>query len=209
MSMRLLLALTALMASGTPNVAKLILKPSQIGPGYILVRRSDGNGVVNTVTLDLCGRTGYASEGLRTTRLQVNYLKPNSRIGLSNEVVTYQPGGAAQAMREVARHADHCPNHPIDSGAPGLPKLLFTITRIHDSKLLKGAVAVKVRVRGTVKGKKIDQISYGIYQRVGNVLSGTYSFQVGPYSPEQKILALHAAEQSARNLLHNAGIPTA
>ena len=211
MSMRMLLALTALMASGTPNVAKLILKPAQVGPGYVLIRRSDGNGVVNTVTLDLCGRGGYPSEGLRATRLQVNYLKPRSPIWISNEVVTYRPGGAVQAMREVAQHADHCPTHPIDSGEAGLPKLLFTITRIHDSRLLTGAVAVKVRVRGTVKGKTVDQISYGVYQRFGNVLSGTYSFAIGPNTPAQRILALHAAEQSARNLLHggNAGTPTA
>jgi hypothetical protein len=121
----------------------------------------------------------------------------------------YKRGGAVQAMREVAQHADHCPTHPIDSGEQGLPKLRYTITRIRDSKLLQGAIAVQVRVRGTVKGNQVDQISYAIYQRVGNVLSGVYSFEQGPNTPPQRILALHAAEQSARNLLHNAGIPTA
>jgi hypothetical protein len=209
--MRMLLVLAALVATGTPNVTKLILKPAQVGPGYVLFRMAGGAGVKNTVTLDLCGRTGYPSERLRATRLQVNYLKKKSLLGISNEVVTYEPGGAAQAMREVIHHADNCPNRPIDSGAPGLPPLTFTITRIHDTKLLKGALAVMVRVRGTVNGKKVDQISYAVYQRLGNVFSGTYSLSAEPNTPAQRILLLHAAEQSAQNLVHgnNTGSPTA
>ena len=200
--MRTLLALSALLATGTPNVAKLILKPAQVGPGYVLFHIAGGVGVKNTVTLDLCGVTGYPSERRRATRLQVSYLKKQGKVGISNEVVTYQPGGAAQAMQEVTQHADNCPNRPIDSGAAGLPPLRFTITRIHDAKLLKGALAVMVRAQGTVKGKKVDQISYAVYQRLGNVLSGTYSAIAGPNTPGQRALLLHAAEQSAQNLLH-------
>jgi hypothetical protein len=208
--MRMLLALAALVATGTPNVAKLILKPAQVGTGYVLFHIVGGAGVKNTVTLDLCGVTGYPSERLRATRLQVSYLKKKSQIGISNEVVTYKPGGAAQAMREVIHHADNCPNGPVDSGAAGLPPLRFTITRIHDAKLLRGALAVMVRVRGTVKGKEVDQTSYAVYQRLGNVLSGTYSLSAGPNTPAQRSLLLHAAEQSAQNLIHgNAGSPTA
>lgn len=207
--MRTLLALVALLGTGTPNVAKLILKPAQVGPGYVLFHMVGGAGVTNTVTLNLCGLAGYPSERRRATRLQVTYLKRKSPIGISNEVVTYRPGGAAQAMREVIHHADTCPSHPIDTGQAGLPPLLVTITRIHDANLLKGALAVKERVRGTVKGKKFDQISYAVYQRLGDVLSGTYS--VGANTRAQRSLLLHAAEQSARNLIHanNVGTPTA
>jgi hypothetical protein len=170
-----------------------------------------GAGVTNTVTLNLCGVAGYPSEGRRATRLQVTYLKKRAKIGISNEVVTYRPGGAAQAMREVIHHADACPSHPIDTGQAGLPKLLVTIKRIHDAKLLKGALAVEVRVRGTVKGKKFDQTSYAVYQRRGDVLSGTYSLSAGPNTATQRSLLLHSAEQSAQNLIHgnNAGTPTA
>ena len=88
----------------TPTVAKVILLPAQVGKGYVLVTRSDGYGL-KTRTLDLCGTTNYPSEKLRTSRLQVNYLKNKSKLGISNEVVTYKAGGAAQAMREVIRHA--------------------------------------------------------------------------------------------------------
>jgi hypothetical protein len=221
--MHVVAALAALIvATGPPpNVKKLILQPSQVGTGYVLLQRQDGVGVNGTVTLDLCGRAGYPSERLRATRLQVNYAAQDKPLGLSNEVVTYKPGGAAEAMREVSRHADNCPARPISTGDAGLPPLRFTITRVTDSKLLKGYVAVKIRVRGTVKvrvrvkgkiqlqSRKVDQISYAVYQRRGDVLSGTYSY--GPNSPAQLHFALHAAEQSAANLRrgHNAASPTA
>jgi hypothetical protein len=206
--MRIVVLLAAALVTN-PSVAKLILQPDQVGKGYVLLQRTDGVGVKNTVTLDLCGRQGYPSEKLRTTRLQVNYLKPGSTLGLSNEVVTYKPGGAEQAMREVARRAATCPNHAIVTGEPGLPPLRFKITRIGDSNLLKGYLAVRVRVTGTVKGKHVDETSYAVYQRRGNVLSGVYSF--GPNTPAQLKFALHAAEQSAKNLRNGgkAGGPTA
>lgn len=196
--MRILLALAAVVATG-PNVTKLILTPAQVGKGYVLLERRDGVGVTNTVTLDLCGLSGYSSEKLRTTRLQVNYLKRGTTLGLSNEVVTYKPGGAVRAMREVLQHTLHCPKGPVATGQAGLPPLHFTATRIQDPKLLKGAIAVRVRVTGKIKGKPVDETSYAVYQRLGNVLSGTYSF--GANTPTQQRFALQAAEQSAKNLL--------
>jgi hypothetical protein len=204
--MRVLLVLAALIASPTPDVTKLILTPAQVGPGYVLLQRSDGFGVTNTVTMDLCGRSGYPSETLRKARLQVNYLKMNSTLGLSNEVVVYKKGGAAQAMREVIHHATTCPTTPIATD-PSLPPLRFTITRLASSKLLRGSLAVRVRVRGTVpvrvkgkvRSKHVDQTSYAVYQRLGDVLTGTYSF--GPNTQEQLRFVMHAAQQSAANLL--------
>lgn len=206
--MRFLLALAALVASPTP-VTKMILTPAQVGPGYVLLQRQDGLGVTNTVTLDLCGRGGYPSEKLRTQRLQVNYLKRGTTLGLSNEVVRYKPGGARQAIAEASQHARTCPSRPIASGDPTLPPLRFTIARITGTKLLPGYLAVRVRVRGTVRGKYVDETSYAVYQRLGNVLSGTYSF--GPNTKAQLRFVLHAAQQSAANLRHGqaAGGPTA
>ncbi len=196
--MRILLALAVAATAGALDVKKLLLLPAQVGKGYSVYERKDGFGVNGTVTLDLCGRSGYTSEKQRTARIQVNYLKTLKEPGLSNEVVTYKPGGAALAMREVLQHAQNCPTTPIKTGEPGLPPLRFTITRVEDSKLLKGYLAVRVRVRGTVNGKKVDQISYAAYQRHGNVLSGVYSF--GPNTAQQREFFLHAAEESAKNL---------
>src|SRR6266446_6413400 len=76
----------------TPKVGKLILRAGQVGPGYVLFQRMDGHGVKTQVTLDLCG-SDYPSETLRVTRLQTNYLHRGTTTGISNEVVTYRPGG--------------------------------------------------------------------------------------------------------------------
>jgi hypothetical protein len=205
--MRILLAIAVVTVAAAPDVKKLLLLPAQLGKGYMVYQRQDGSGVNGTVTMDLCGRTGYTSEKLRTTRLQVNYLKTIKDTGFSNEVVTYKPGGAAIAMQEVIQHAENCPDTPIRTGDPSLPPLRFTISRVKDSKLLKGYLAVRVRVRGTVNGKKVDQISYAAYQRLGNVLSGVYSF--GPNTAQQRELFLHAAEESAKNLQRGGPPPSA
>ncbi|MES1247004.1 MAG: hypothetical protein ABUS54_04945 [Actinomycetota bacterium] len=196
----IVVALAAL-ALAAPNLGNVILKPTQVGTGYGVYARSDGFGVKSAPTLDLCGRAGYASEKLRVGRLQVNYLKANTALGLSNEVVTYKTGGAAQAMREVAQHATTCPKTPVKTGEAGLGPIRFTITPVHDSKLLKGYVAVRVHAVGKLtSGKKVDNISYAVYQRNGDVLSGVYSF--GPDTPAQLQFVLHAAEQSAQILRH-------
>lgn len=195
-------------AAAPINLNNVLLKPAQVGKGYAAYYRTDGFGVKAAPTLDLCGRAGYPSEKQRVGRLQVNYLKEKEPIGLSNEVVTYKSaGGAQQALREVLQHARTCPNKAITTGEPGVGKLKFTITQLRDSKLLKGAVAVKVRAVGKLtNGKKVDQTSYAVYQVLDNVLSGVYSF--GPNTAAQKAFALHAAEQSAQVLRKQVDKPT-
>jgi hypothetical protein len=205
---RIALALATVLAGplAAPDVSHVVLKPTQVGKDYVLLTQKNGSLVKGQVTLNLCG-TGYASELLRTTRLQVNFASAKSPVAISNEVVTYRAGCAAQAIREVTHRAATCPHHPIDSGSKGLPKLTFTITPVKDPHLLKGYVAVRVDVKGTVKGKAVAQTSYAIYQQRGNVLSGIYSFGGGP--AEQRKLALHAAEQSAINLRRGgSGVPS-
>jgi hypothetical protein len=197
--MRIALALAALAfaPAAAPNVDSLVLRPAQVGTGYVMLARTDGRGVRGTVTMNLCG-TNYASEGLRATRLQVNYLKNNGATGLSNEIVAYKAGGAAQAMHEVIAHARTCPAGLLPSGVAGVPPLRYEVTRIAVPGLLKGYLAVRVRTIGNVNGKHIDQISYAVYQRLGEVLSGVYSF--GPDTGAQRDFCIAAARQSARNL---------
>jgi hypothetical protein len=195
---RIALALATVVAGplAAPDVSHIVLKPTQVGKDYVLLTQKNGNLVKGQVTLNLCG-TGYASELLRTTRLQVNFASAKSPVAISNEVVTYRGRGAAQAMREVTRRAATCPHTPIDSGSKGVPKLTFKLTPVKDAHLLKGYLAVRVDVTGTVKGKRVAQTSYAIYQQHGNLLSGIYSFGGGPAA--QLKVALHAAEQSALN----------
>lgn len=192
------LAVAALVSQA--NLAKLVLKPSAVGAGYVLVQRSDGKGTAQR-TLDLCGTKNYASEKLRSGRLQVDYLKQKTTIALSNEVVTYNDGGAAQAMREVAQHVKSCPAKPI--AFEGQPPLRYKITRIVDSKLLSGSIALRIDVSGKINGKPVHAIRFAIYQRLGSVLSGVYSYAVSSVTAAaQEQFALHAAEASAATLRH-------
>jgi len=194
----MLVALAAAVLVSPPNLNKLVLKPAAVGAGYVLVRRTDGQGTAQR-TLDLCGTSNYGSERLRSGRLQVDYLKQNGTLALSNEVVAYKGGGAAEAMREVAQHADNCPNKPI--AFEGQPPLKYTITRLVDSKLLKGYLALRVVVTGKVKGQPVRAVRYAIYQRFGNLLSGVYSYAAtGVPDPDQQTFVLHAAEASAKAL---------
>jgi len=102
----------ALALAVQPSPSRLVLKPAQVGQGYVQLQRTDGHGTAQR-TLDLCGTKDYASEALRSARLQVDYLKPNGPYRISNEVVVYKAGGAARAMKEVTQHATNCPSTPI------------------------------------------------------------------------------------------------
>jgi hypothetical protein len=205
MRIALAVAATVLAPAALPNVDRLVLQPGQVGKGYVMLSRADGRGVKGTVTMNLCG-TDYPSEALRASRLQVNYAARGTALGLSNEVVAYKAGGAAVAMREVIAHARGCPSTPLPSGVPGVPPLKYEVTRLIVPGLLKGYLAVRVRTIGTFNGKHVDQISYAVYQRLGNVLSGVYTY--GPDTAAQRAFCLAAARQSASNLRH-AGISNA
>jgi len=201
-----MLALVAVALAAQPNLAKIVLKASAVGPGYVLVQRTDGQGTAQR-TLDLCGTSNYPSESLRVNRLQVDYVKQNAKLALSNEVVTYRPGGAVEAMQEVAQHASTCPNKPI--AFEGQPPLTYKITRVPDSKLLPGALALRVDVSGKIKGKKVSAVRFAVYQRLGNTLSGVYSYAVtGESGAAQEKFVLHAAEASAKALRAQAAPPS-
>jgi len=209
---RLALVLTAIACSGglavstparsdtKPSVSRIVLTGAQIGPGYRLIQRPDGHGVAGFVTLDLCGYT-FRSEQLRVARLQVNYVRPGSAVKLSNEVVVYRPGGAAEAMREVAAAARTCPKTPVSSTVQGVGPLSYRITRLTDSRLLPGAIALRLRIGGVVRGKRLSETVVSIYQWHGNVFSGVYGY--GGTTATREAIATHAAAESAANLKRN------
>ena len=78
----------------SPDLSKIVLKGTQVGSGYKLTTFPFGNSFIGEATLDLCGGS-YASETLRTGRLQVRYTRPGKSVAVSNEVVTYAGAGAA------------------------------------------------------------------------------------------------------------------
>lgn len=196
------LAVTATAASaGSTRAAeldKLVLRASQLGPGYKLLQRSDGRGTNGLVTLDLCGYR-FTSEARRTGRLQVNYDGQTTVIKYSNEIVSYAPGGTRLALRELNQAVNRCPARPVDSTVQGVPPLTYRITRLTTTGLLPGAIALRINVSGTYKGKRFSATDAAIYQVHGNVLSGLYAY--GGSVKQRERAALRAAKQSRANLI--------
>jgi hypothetical protein len=176
------------------NLDRVVLTAAQVGPGYTLRQRPDGHGAAGYVTLDLCGNV-FPSEGLRTDRLQVNYTDRNGKVDLSNEVVTYRPGGAQQALRELRRAARTCPSGPTQGNIAGVGPLTTKVTEITAQRLRPGYVALVVTASGERYGKPLRFTETTIYQARGNVLSAVY----GETAAGQR-LAVHAAQESALKL---------
>jgi hypothetical protein len=190
---------TAVQASAAaPALRKIALTPAQVGAGYRVAVIPGGTSVQGQVTLDLCGFV-FPSEQLRVARLQVVYRKSGTALALSNEVVRYEPGGAQQALREVAHAASHCPRGPVASSVAGVPPLTYRIAKIADDHLLPGSVALRVHFSGTFKGKTVAETAIVVYQAKANVLSGVYTNGSGAVAVQQAF-GLRAAEQSAANL---------
>jgi hypothetical protein len=192
-------AVSSASVRSTLPLMRLVLRGSQVGPGYRLKFRPDSRGVRNTVTLDMCGFV-FRSERLRTARLQVNYVKTGEPVKVSNEVVSYRPGGTALAMREVNTAVAHCPRGPVSSAIAGTGLLTYRVAKFNASGLLPGAIALQVHVTGKVQGHKINGTFISIYQVHADTLSGVYTTTGGSLSARTRI-GLHAARESAKNLL--------
>jgi hypothetical protein len=196
------LAVTATAASASRTDAaeldKLVLRASQLGPGYKLLHRSDGRGANGLVTLDLCGYR-FTSEARRTGRLQVNYDGTGTVIKYSNEVVSYAPEGTRLALRELNQAVNRCPARPVPSTVQGVPPLTYRITRLSTAGLLPQTVALRINVSGVYKGKRFSETDAAVYQVRGNVLSGLYAY--GGSIKQRERAALRAAKQSRANLI--------
>jgi hypothetical protein len=186
-------------AERSEPLRQVVLRPAQVGKGYLLKAIRGGDKVKGQVTLDLCGFR-FASESRRTGRLQVAYIRRGTTLALSNEVVSYRPGGAALALREVENAVRACPPREVRSTVRGVPPLLYRFTRLSTGGkgLLPGAIALQMTVSGTVNGKKLTETSFGVYQRRANILSGIYVY--GGSVANRRAMALATAAASARNL---------
>ncbi len=181
------------------DLSHVVLTGAQVGAGYRRASFAGGDSVIGETTLDLCGGR-FPSESLRTNRLQVRYEHPGKVATVSNEVVTYIPGGAQQALSEVAGVARTCAAKARVTRR-GADSLTTNASLLTDHKLLSGAVAVRLHITGVVGGKHVDQTGVAIYQVKGNTLSGVYTY-AGAGSPAAQAIriGLHAAEESAGNL---------
>ena len=137
----------------TPPLDSVVLTAHQAGPGYQRYTMNGGRQVEGPVP-HFCGG-GYASEALRLRRFQTIYANLAGGAQLSNEVVRYSPGGARQALREVARRVRTCPRTPVQSPVPenGVERYL-SVALIHDPGLLAGSVAIKMTIEVAEDGRE-------------------------------------------------------
>jgi hypothetical protein len=92
-------------------VQALVIPPEKLNPDWSM-KLTDGGDGLSVNTLDLCGAP-YPSDALRTARRQVQYGPDTDDMGVSNEIVTYRPGGAAQALKEVQQAVATCPGGKV------------------------------------------------------------------------------------------------
>jgi hypothetical protein len=184
-----------------PPLDAVVLTAKQAGAGYTRYTMDGGRQVVGQVTLDFCGG-GYPSESLRQRRFQTIYAGQAGAPQLSNEVVRYSPGGAKQALQEVARRVRTCPRTAVQSPVPGHgAERYLSVALVHDPGLLAGSVAIKMTVEVTENGRKQRRDIIAVYQRHGNYLSGVYAS--GGSAASRLSSALRAARASADNLLRS------
>jgi hypothetical protein len=203
---RCLLAAVALAAAApvgaavvkAPSLASIVLRPGEVGKGFHMLVIPGGNRVQGQVTLDLCGQV-FPSEKLRIARLQVGYLDAGNHPLLSNEVVRYRPGGAAQAMRELQHVATHCPKGPVTGPVHGVGPIRYRLTRVTDRRLLKPYLAVIEHGTGKTNGHRVNFTAFGVYQIRKNVLSAIYTTGEGSIQAQRR-LGLRAAVKSEARL---------
>ena len=106
---------------------------------------------------------------MRTGRIQLRYTRAGRSVPVSNEVVTYTPGGAAEALREVRSVSQACAKKAVVL-KHGTVTNTFSVTPIKDSKLLPGAVAVRVVVTATDGKKHAKSVGIAVYQEKNDTL---------------------------------------
>jgi hypothetical protein len=133
-----------------------------------------GTQVSGQATLDLCNGT-FASEALRTARLQVAATDANGNEVLSTEAVLYSsPATAAQAMSELKSVAAKCPSTPVTSPV-GEPAVTTTFNAAPDASWPPVAT-VQRQAYDFVTTDQTGQSQHNIavYLQRGRVLMGVY-----------------------------------
>ena len=105
-------------ATGDPSAAtlsSLVIRQSDVATAVTVQVIPGGDQVTGEITLDLCNGT-FASEALRTARVQVAAIDGQGNGVLSTEAVLYKNAAATtQAFNELRNTATSCPTTPVVS----------------------------------------------------------------------------------------------
>ena len=152
----------------------LVLQQADVPAGVTVATIPGGTQVSGQATLDLCNGT-FASEALRTARLQVAATDANGNEVLSTEAVLYSsPAAAAQAMSELKSVAAKCPSTPVTSPV-GEPTVTTTFNAAPDTSWPAVATVQRLAYDFTTTDQTgQSQHDVAVYLQRGRVLMGIY-----------------------------------
>ena len=186
------LATAAASVSRTPR--SVVLRASQVGPGYraeqVPVEAGSGIG-----SLPCVHAPKDPLKGVQT--FAQSYVKPGSPAVFN--VVARYPSAAALAANIAAerRAMTTCPVPQKLRIAPGEVAWLYP-ARLTAPHLLSGSIAQRDVIFVTVGAHTSTHTVFGIYQTSGPILSFVQAG--GPHVSAAEAVILHAAEESASNL---------
>jgi len=153
-------------------LTSLIVKPADVGPGFLVTLTRGGNGL-SVATLDLCNGT-YPSEAQRAARLQDVVVDNQVNQVLSTEAVLYRDArGTDQAFSELQAVAAACPTTPVTGPAGGAP----AITRFNprpDANWPQTPTVNRLAFDFTQSTATGDSHSVAVYLQRGRALLGVY-----------------------------------
>jgi hypothetical protein len=118
---------------------------------------------------NVCGRATFPSDGDRAARRQVAFIQGGLEAA-SQEVVRYQPGGAALALQELRAATTSCPKTFQISKGSVASRIAVDAS---DSSLLPEQVAIQYSITQP-QGPRTWEVD--VYQFDGNYLSAFYVF---------------------------------
>ena len=171
-------------SSDTGALSHVILQQSDVGSNLSVVLLPSGDQVQGQPTLDLCNGT-YATESLRTARLQDVAQDSNGTTVLSTEAVLYANAtDSARAFSELKTVAAKCPHTPVVSPV-GEPTVTTHFDAAPDARWPAPPAGVtRLAFSFTVtdaQGRAIPSLA--VYLRRGRALMGVYVSQPNVTQP--------------------------
>jgi hypothetical protein len=184
-------------ANGSANGGQQSTDPSANVLTGLVVQQSDvtqpntvqisdgGDSVAGAATLDLCNGT-FASEALRTARLQVDVDDGNGDAIFSTEAVLYRDSkSATQALAELRSVVANCPSSPVVSPV-GEPTVTTKFNAAPDTSWPQVAGIQRQAYSFTqTDGTGASQQGVAVYMQRGRALLALY-FQ-NPSSPQPSV----------------------
>jgi hypothetical protein len=156
-------------------LTSLIVKPADVGPGFLVTLTRGGNGL-SVATLDLCNGT-FPSEARRTARLQDVVVDGQVNQILSTEAVLYRDAAStAQAFSELQAVSAACPPTPVTGPTGGAP----AVTRFNprpDADWPQTPTVSRLAFDFTQFTEGGDSHSVAVYLQRGRALLGVYFAQ--------------------------------